>query len=51
MIRPTEVKPRVGYRIWLRHQHGTTGEIDLSHPAGRGVFQAWNDRACSLPGA
>ena len=46
MIRPTEVKPREGYRIWLRYSDGATGEIDLSHLAGRGVFKAWNDRAC-----
>ena len=46
MIRPTEVEPRDGYRIWLRYQDGTTGEIDLSHLARRGVFKAWNERAC-----
>ena len=46
MIRPTEVKPREGYRIWLRYSDGATGEIDLSHLAGRGVFKAWNDLAC-----
>ena len=46
MIRPTEVEPREGYRIWLRYSDGTSGEIDLSHLAGRGVFKDWNDRAC-----
>ena len=46
MIRPTQVEPRDGYRIWLRYQHRTMGEIDLSHLVGRGVFEAWNDRAC-----
>ncbi len=46
MIRPTEVEPRDGCRIWLRYQDGTTGEIDLSHLVGRGVFKAWNERAC-----
>lgn len=44
MIRPTEVEPRDGYRIWLRYQDGTKGEIDLSHLAGRGVFKLWNER-------
>ena len=44
MIRPTEVEPRDGYRMWLRYQDGTFGEIDLSHLVGRGVFEAWNGR-------
>ena len=46
MIRPTEVEPRDGFRIWLRYQDGTMGEIDLSHLVGCGVFKAWNERAC-----
>lgn len=46
MIRPTEVEPRDGFRIWLRYQDGAMGEIDLSHLAGRGVFEVWNERAC-----
>ena len=46
MIRPLEVAPRLGYRIWLRYSDGAAGEVDLSHLAGRGVFTAWNDPAC-----
>ena len=46
MIRPTLVESRDGYRIWLRYSDGAAGEVDLSHLAGRGVFAAWNDRAC-----
>ena len=46
MVRPTAVEPRDGYRIWLRYSDGAAGEGDLSHLAGRGVFEAWNDRAC-----
>ena len=46
MIRPTEVEAREGCRIWLRYSDGAAGEIDLSDLAGRGVFKAWNDRAC-----
>ena len=46
MIRPTEVEPRDGYRIWLSYSDGTTGEINLSHLAGHGVFKVWNDRNC-----
>ena len=44
LVRPTEVEPREGYRIWLRYKDGAAGEVDLSHLAGRGVFKAWNDR-------
>ncbi len=43
MIRPIEVEPRAGFRIWLRYSDGASGEIDLSHLAGRGVFTAWNE--------
>ena len=39
MIQPTEVEARDGYRIWLRYQDGTAGEVDLSHLAGKGVFK------------
>ena len=46
LVRPTEVEPREGYRIWLRYTDGADGEVDLSHLAGRGVFEAWDDRAC-----
>ncbi len=45
MIRPTEVGPREGYRIWLQYSDGAAGEIDLSYLARRGVFKAWNNRA------
>ena len=43
MIRPTEVHPRAGYRIWLRYSDGVAGEIDLSHLAGEGVFKIWDE--------
>lgn len=45
MIRPLEVEPRSGYRIWIRYHDGASGVVDLSHLAGRGVFAAWNDRS------
>ena len=44
MIRPTEVHPRAGYRIWLRYSDGVAGEIDLSHLAGKGVFKVWDEQ-------
>ncbi len=43
MIRPTEVHPRAGYRIWLRYADGVAGKIDLSHLAGKGVFKIWDE--------
>lgn len=43
MIRPIEVRPLGRYRIWLRYQDGTEGEVDLSDLAGRGVFADWDD--------
>jgi len=33
------------YRIWLRYQDGTEGEVDLSHLAGRGVFASWEQES------
>ena len=45
MIRPTEVEPRGGHRIWLRYSDGTAGEIDLSYLVGRGVFKIWDGTA------
>ncbi|MDE2816330.1 MAG: DUF2442 domain-containing protein [Chloroflexota bacterium] len=46
MVRPTAVEPRGKYRIWIQYLDGVAGEIDLSHLAGRGVFEAWYKRAC-----
>ena len=43
--RPAEVQARKNFRIWLRYDDGTQGEVDLSDLAGQGVFAAWNDVA------
>ena len=43
MIRPLEVKARQDYKIWLRYEDGSAGEVDLSHHVGRGVFKAWDN--------
>lgn len=44
LVRPTAVKPLEGYSIWIRYSDGVAGEIDLSHLAGRGVFEEWLSR-------
>ena len=43
MIKAIEVKPLPGYRLWIRFEDGTQGEVDLAHLVGRGVFASWND--------
>ena len=37
----TEASPRAGYRVWVRFSDGLSGEVDLSHLAGKGVFRRW----------
>jgi len=41
--RPVDVQPRSVYRLWLRYDDGTAGEINLADLVGRGVFAAWSD--------
>ncbi|MBI4422004.1 MAG: DUF2442 domain-containing protein [Gemmatimonadetes bacterium] len=41
--RVTAIEPRAAFRIWVRFQDGTEGEVDLSDLAGRGVFKRWTD--------
>ena len=43
MLRPVEVKPMPGYHILLRYADGVSGQIDLSHLAGKGVFKIWDE--------
>lgn len=43
MVRPVEVRQVGRYRIWLRYQDGTEGEVDLSELAGKGVCAAWDE--------
>jgi len=43
LIRPIRVQARSNYRIYLEFSDGSKGEVDLSHLAGQGVFEVWND--------
>lgn len=41
--KPVETRALDNFRMWLRYQDGTRGEVDLSDIAGQGVFEAWNE--------
>ena len=43
MIRPVEIQTKDGFRLWVRYSDGVAGEVDLSHLAGKGVFEEWSD--------
>jgi hypothetical protein len=43
MLELVEVQPLSGYRVRLRYADGVAGVVDLSHLAGKGVFQLWDD--------
>lgn len=43
VFRPVEVRSLGKYRIWLRYEDGTQGEVDLASLAGRGVFRVWEE--------
>jgi hypothetical protein len=45
MFTPLEVKALSDYRIWIRYADGEEGEVDLSHLAGQGVFELWEDES------
>ena len=36
-----EVSPREGHGLFVRYDDGTSGMVDLSSFAGKGVFKAW----------
>jgi hypothetical protein len=44
MRRIVKVKTLQGYRLELEFDDGTTGPVDLSDLAGKGVFAQWGDR-------
>ena len=43
MLKLIHAEPLPGYRLRLRYADGVTGDVDLSHLVGKGVFQLWND--------
>ena len=43
MYRIAEVKALPGYRLRLKYADGVSGEADVSHLAGKGVFARWKN--------
>lgn len=43
MPKITKVTPLTRYRLQLTFEDGVSGIVDLSHLAGKGVFELWND--------
>ena len=43
MLKLIHAEPLPGYRLRLQYADGVTGDVDLSHLVGKGVFQLWND--------
>ena len=39
-----EARPLDGYKIWLKFNDGTAGEVDFFRPGGKGVFTFWDER-------
>lgn len=44
MIKPTKVKALERYKIWIEFEDGISGEVDLGHFEGKGVFKRWDSR-------
>ena len=43
MVKPVSVTALPGYKLRVEYADGVTGEVELSHLVGKGVFAAWND--------
>ncbi len=44
MIKPTKVNALDQYKIWIEFEDGVSGEVDLGHFEGKGVFKRWDSR-------
>jgi hypothetical protein len=42
-IKILETRPLDDYKVWLKFDDGASGEVDLSHLTGKGVFALWNN--------
>ncbi len=45
MIKIIRAQPLENYKLHLTFSDGVVGEVDLSHLAGKGVFEHWNQYA------
>ena len=45
MLYVTEVRVTTGYRVWVRFNDGTEGEVDLGNELDGPVFEPLRDRA------
>jgi len=43
--RIVSAEARDDYRLWVRFEDGSEGEVDLADLVGRGVFAIWSDPA------
>jgi hypothetical protein len=43
LYRIIEVEARPDFRVWIRFEDGTQGEVDLSDLVGNGVFEPLSD--------
>lgn len=43
MKKVVDAEAREDYRLWVRFEDGTEGEVDLRDLVGKGVFESWQD--------
>lgn len=43
MIKPTAVRAKKKYTLWIQFSNGVEGIIDFSYLVGKGIFSLWND--------
>jgi hypothetical protein len=43
MVKLLSIAALPEYRLQLEYSDGVTGEVDLSHLVGKGVFSVWSD--------